>query len=87
MPKKSKKFRYWETKKVRTTCSYCGVGCQMDLLVKDNKVVEVQPVDGLQTKDCLGKGKIWVSLHRSSGRLKTRSSKIWEFVEATWIGI
>ena len=35
------KVRQWETKKVRTTCSYCGVGCQLNLHVKDNKVVKV----------------------------------------------
>ncbi len=35
------KVRPWETEKVRTTCSYCGVGCQMDLHVKDGKVVRV----------------------------------------------
>ena len=27
--------------KIRTTCNYCGVGCQMDLNVADNKVVKV----------------------------------------------
>jgi anaerobic selenocysteine-containing dehydrogenase len=33
--------RQWETHKVRTTCSYCGVGCQLDLHVKDDEVVKV----------------------------------------------
>lgn len=33
--------RPWELSKVRTTCAYCGVGCQMDLFVKDNKIVKV----------------------------------------------
>lgn len=33
--------RPWERRSVRTTCSYCGVGCQMDLHVKDNRVVQV----------------------------------------------
>ncbi len=38
--------------KVTTTCSYCGVGCQFDLLVKNNKVIGVQsnpnaPVNGM----------------------------------------
>ncbi len=28
----------WEMRKVQTTCSYCGVGCQLELYVKDNKV-------------------------------------------------
>lgn len=35
------RWRPWEVEKVRTTCSYCGVGCQMDLHVKDNKVIKV----------------------------------------------
>jgi predicted molibdopterin-dependent oxidoreductase YjgC len=33
--------RQWDTEKVKTTCSYCGVGCQMYLHVQDNKVVKV----------------------------------------------
>jgi predicted molibdopterin-dependent oxidoreductase YjgC len=37
--------RPWETKKVRTTCSYCGVGCQMHLHVKQGKVVKVTGVE------------------------------------------
>lgn len=35
------KGRAWETKKVTTICPYCGVGCTLDLNVKDNKVVQV----------------------------------------------
>jgi predicted molibdopterin-dependent oxidoreductase YjgC len=34
-----------ETKKVRTTCAYCGVGCQLYLHVSDNKVVKVTGVE------------------------------------------
>ena len=30
-----------EVEKVRTTCPYCGVGCQQWLHVKDNKIVQV----------------------------------------------
>jgi predicted molibdopterin-dependent oxidoreductase YjgC len=33
--------RPWELNKVKTTCTYCGVGCQMDLYTKDNKIVKV----------------------------------------------
>ena len=33
--------RTWELGKVRTTCTYCGVGCQLYLNVKDEKVVKV----------------------------------------------
>lgn len=33
--------RNWEMKKVRTTCGYCGVGCQMDLHLARGRVVRV----------------------------------------------
>ena len=33
--------RPWEVRQVRTTCPYCGVGCQIDLHTKDNKVVRI----------------------------------------------
>ncbi len=40
-------------KTVRTTCSYCGVGCQFDLNVKDGKIIRVTstpeaPVNGMR---------------------------------------
>ncbi len=35
------KSRAGEARKVRTTCEYCGVGCQMELNVKDGRVVKV----------------------------------------------
>jgi len=33
--------RPWEIEKVRTTCTYCGVGCQLDLNVHNGKIVKV----------------------------------------------
>jgi len=44
--------RSYQVKKVTTTCSYCGVGCNFDLLVKDDKVIGVEsnpdaPVNGM----------------------------------------
>ena len=33
--------RVSQVNKVRTTCSYCGVGCNFDLNVRDNKIVRV----------------------------------------------
>lgn len=35
------KGRFWEFKKVHTTCNYCGCGCGFDLNIKDGKVVKV----------------------------------------------
>lgn len=32
----------WPEREVKTTCPYCGVGCQMYLGVKDDKVVQVR---------------------------------------------
>ncbi len=43
--------RAYQLKKVTTTCAYCGVGCNLDLNVRDNRVVRVTsnfnaPVNG-----------------------------------------
>jgi len=38
----------WETTKVQTTCTYCGVGCQLDLNVVNGRVV------GVTTRDDIG---------------------------------
>ncbi len=71
MPKRKEKFRYWEIDKVKTTCSYCGVGCQMELLVKDNKVVEVEPVKGHSNDGMLCvKGRFSYDFINHSSRLK-----------------
>jgi len=39
------KARVWEVKKFRTTCPYCGVGCQQELHVKDGRIVKVAGVE------------------------------------------
>ncbi len=44
--KESKNYNAWEVDRVRTTCPHCAVGCQYDLLVKDNKIVGVEGADG-----------------------------------------
>ena len=44
--KRRKDYREWEVKKVRTTCPHCATGCQMNLYVKDGKIVDVQGADG-----------------------------------------
>ncbi|MBM3157994.1 MAG: 4Fe-4S dicluster domain-containing protein, partial [Chloroflexi bacterium] len=33
--------REWELKKVSTVCPYCGVGCNLELNVKDGRIVKV----------------------------------------------
>lgn len=39
-------YRPYNIKKVRTTCPHCATGCQMDLIVRDNKIVGCEPADG-----------------------------------------
>ena len=50
LPKAPAKFRPWEVKRVQTTCTYCGVGCQQELLVKGNQIVESRPLYGPANK-------------------------------------
>jgi predicted molibdopterin-dependent oxidoreductase YjgC len=42
--------RTWETTKVRTTCPYCGVGCQQLLHVKGERITKVTAADGAPNK-------------------------------------
>lgn len=85
-PKAKTKFRYWETHKVKTTCAYCGVGCQMNLIVKDNKVVDIEPLDGLANRGLLCvKGKFAYKFIDHPDRLtKPLIRKNGELEEATW---
>ncbi len=84
-PKKKVKYRSWEVDKVRTTCSYCGVGCQMDLLVKDNRVVEVQPAEGVNNRMLCVKGKFAFDFLSHPDRLKKPLvRKNGRLQEATW---
>lgn len=70
--KASKKYRSWEVTKTRTTCPYCGVGCQMDLLVKNGKIVGVEPADGPANSNLLCvKGKFAYRFINHPDRLKT----------------
>ncbi len=80
--------RTWELKKVRTTCSYCGVGCQMDLHVKDGRVVRVRAAEE-ETPPNLGrlcvKGRYGYDFIHSAERLtKPLIKEGGVFREAEW---
>ncbi len=85
------KARWWEVKKVKTTCPYCGVGCQLDVYYdpKKNEIVriyaseeDVEINDGVLT--CV-KGKFGYEYTMSKDRLtKPLIKKNGKFVEATW---
>jgi predicted molibdopterin-dependent oxidoreductase YjgC len=79
--------RPWETKKVRTTCSYCGVGCQLYLHVKDNRVVKVTGVEDVPPNfgSLCVKGRFGFNFIGSDERLTTPLiKKDGEFKEASW---
>jgi predicted molibdopterin-dependent oxidoreductase YjgC len=80
-------IRQWNTKKTRTTCSYCGVGCQMDLHVQDNKVVKVTGAEEAQPNHgslCV-KGRFGFNFVNSEERLQAPLIKEnGEFRAASW---
>ena len=78
--------RPWETEKVRTTCSYCGVGCQLYLHVKDNQVVKVTGADMTPNHGSLCvKGRFGYHFVASPERLTTPLIKEnGKFREASW---
>lgn len=75
--------------KVRTTCSYCGVGCQMDVCVKDGRIVKVTTArEGMPAPNngslCI-KGRFGYDYIGHADRLKTpliRKDGVLQ--EATW---
>ncbi len=79
--------RPWETKKVRTTCSYCGVGCQLNLHVKDNQVVKVTGAEDFAPNygSLCVKGRFGYDFVNSPDRLTTPLIKEnGQLREATW---
>lgn len=78
--------RPWQTEKVRTTCSYCGVGCQVDLHVADNRVVKVTGADAAPNHGSLCvKGRFGYHFISSPERLTTPLIKEnGQFREAGW---
>jgi NADPH-dependent glutamate synthase beta subunit-like oxidoreductase/ferredoxin len=71
---------------VQSTCPYCGVGCQINLEVKDDKIVRVTPANGPSNRGqvCV-KGKFGQEFVASPERLKTPLiRKNGQLVEASW---
>jgi len=79
--------RAWEWEKVRTTCPYCGVGCQLNLHVKGEQIIKVTAVEeGSPNKGRLCvKGRFGYDFIYSQERLTTPLIKEdGAFREASW---
>ncbi|MCL2353743.1 MAG: 2Fe-2S iron-sulfur cluster-binding protein [Defluviitaleaceae bacterium] len=72
----------------QTTCTYCGVGCQIMLYAKDNKVVYAEPkMDAVNNGLLCVKGRYGFHFINHAERVKTpliRDKKGGELREATW---
>jgi formate dehydrogenase major subunit/formate dehydrogenase alpha subunit len=87
-------------RKVTTTCTYCGVGCQLDLNVKEGKIIRVTsnpdaPVNGMHL--CI-KGRYGydfihhpervtaprVRRYLLDGKKKSHHGRAWDWVETDW---
>jgi len=75
--------------KIRTTCPYCGVGCQMDIYTKNDRIYRVEaPFDSAPNFGNLCvKGRFGLDFTTHPRRLKTpliRDGERGNFREATW---
>ncbi len=74
-------------KTIRTTCSYCGVGCQLDVSVIDGKIRGIQAPETAEVNEghtCL-KGRFAFQFYNHPDRLKEPMiKKNGKFEEVTW---
>ena len=72
--------------RVVTTCPYCGVGCQLELWVKNNKIMKVKGASGAPNEGstCV-KGRFGLDFVQRPDRLKKPLiKKDGKFEEASW---
>lgn len=74
-------------KKVKTTCPFCGVGCNFDLNVKNDQVVGVtsNPTSAVNGRLTCVKGRFGTDFIHSPARLTSPLiKKDGQFIEASW---
>ena len=87
--KRKKNYRPWEVHRVRTTCPHCAVGCQMDLIVKDNQIVDCEGADGPSNHGllCVKGRSASYDFVNSPERIRhplIKNKETGEFEQATW---
>ncbi len=79
--------RMWDITQVRTTCHYCGIGCQINLFIKENEIVKVEGVEEAKPNSgrlCF-KGRFGFDFIHSGKRLtKPLIKKKGKLSEASW---
>jgi predicted molibdopterin-dependent oxidoreductase YjgC len=81
------KGRPWLEKRVKTTCGYCGCGCQLEISALDNRVIGVhtKTVDGVNQGSLCVKGRFGYEFIGDEARLKTPLIKEdGKFRKASW---
>jgi len=80
-------YKAWKTEKIRTTCPYCGVGCQQWLHVTNGRIAKITGVEDAQPNQgrlCV-KGRFGYDFIYSEERMKTPLIKEnGYFREASW---
>lgn len=87
--KRRSAYRSWETTRVRTTCPHCGVGCQLDLVVKDGRIVDAEGAPGPSNKSltCVKGRSGSFDFVNADDRVRTpliKNPSTGEFEQATW---
>lgn len=80
------RLRTADVSRVTTTCGYCGVGCQITLVVDRNEILAVEPAEGPSNEGFLCvKGKYGFNFVNHPDRLKVPLiRKNGRFVESSW---
>jgi formate dehydrogenase alpha subunit len=70
---KKSKGREWEFSKVKTTCPYCGCGCEIELNIKEGEIIRVtsDPQSAVNRGNLCVKGKFGFEFIQSKERLTT----------------
>lgn len=79
-------MRSERTKKTKTVCTFCGVGCSFEVWTKGRHILKVQPSEGpVNAISTCVKGKFGWDFVNSEERITTPLIRQGdEFVEATW---
>lgn len=79
--------RRWDIERVRTTCPFCGTGCNFDLAVKDNKVIGVlsNPESPVNGRSLCVKGRFgWDYIYNENRLTTPLIKKEGKFEPASW---